>query len=139
MATTDSIDTNIVLRCILGDVPEQRKLAAGFLRKSGATHYLSSQAILECIYVMEVAMEIPREEVVDLMNFFLARYSDCIEYDREMTKVAFPIYLKNPKLSWADCALAAEAEIRHREPLFTFDKKLAAQMAQAKLLGEAGK
>lgn len=131
---TDAIDTNIVLRCILGDVPAQRKKAAELLRQPGALHYLSSQAILECVYVLEVAMEIPRVEVADLLNFFLTRYSGCLEYDREMTKLAFPAYLANPKLSWVDSALAAEAEIRHREPLFTFDKKLAKQLPQAKLL-----
>lgn len=131
---TDAIDTNIVLRCVLGDVPEQRRKAAEFLRGAKATHYLSSQVILECVYVMEVAMEMSREEVVNLLTFFLTRYSDCIEYDREMTAVAFPYYLEHPKLSWADCALAAEAEAKHREPLFTFDKKLAVQLPQAKLL-----
>lgn len=131
---TDAIDTNVVLRCILGDVPAQRKKAAELLGQPGTLHYLSSQAILECIYVMEIAMEIPRAEVVDLMNLFLTRYSASLEYDREMTKLAFPVYLENPKLSWVDCALAAEAETKHREPLFTFDKKLASQLAQAKLL-----
>ena len=131
---TDAIDTNIVLRCILGDVPEKRRKASEFLRKDGATHYLSSQAILECVYVMEVALSMPREEVANLLNFFLVRYGDTMEYDREMVKVALPYYLEHPKLSWVDCALAAEAEIRHREPLFTFDLKLAKQLPQAKAL-----
>lgn len=131
---TDAIDTNIVLRCVLGDVPEQRRKAAQFLREGSSSHYLSAQAILECVYVMEIAMEIPREEVVDILSFFLTRYGDVIEYDREMVAGAIPYYLAHPKLSWVDCALAAEAEIRHREPLFTFDKKLAKQLPQAKLL-----
>lgn len=131
---TDSIDTNIVLRCILGDVPEQRHLAAALLKTPNTTHYLSNQAILECIYVMEIAEDTPREEVVNLLNFFLVRYSDSIEYDQKMLALAFPLYLSHPKLSWADCALAAEAELTHHEPLFTFDQKLASQLSQAKLL-----
>ena len=131
---TDSIDTNIVLRCILGDVPEQRKKAAEFLSNPSDTHYFSSQALLECIYVMEIALAIPRPELVNLVTFFLARYADRLEYDRNMTTIAFPYYLEHPKLSWADCALAAEAEAKHREPLYTFDRKLASQLPQAKLL-----
>ena len=131
---TDSIDTNIVLRCILGDVPAQRKKAAEFLSTPSDTHYLSSQVLLECIYVMEIALAIPRQELVDLISFFLARYADRLEYDRNMTAIAFPYYLERPKLSWADCALAAEAEVKHREPLYTFDRKLASQLPQAKLL-----
>ena len=132
---TDSIDTNIVLRYILGDEPEKRVRVAEFLKTSSNTHYLSNQVILECIYVMEITLEMPRIEVVDSMNFFLARHGDKIEYDRKMTAIAFPYYLAHPKLSWVDCALVAEAEARHREPLFTFDKKLASQARRAKMLG----
>lgn len=131
---TDSIDTNIVLRYILGDVPAQRAKATDFLKTPGTTHFLSNQAILECIYVMEITLEMPRTEVVDLMNFFLTRHADQIEYDRNIIVIAFPYYLEHPKLSWADCTLAAEAEVKHREPLYTFDRKLAVQAPQAKLL-----
>lgn len=83
---------------------------------------------------MEMALEMPRTEIADLMNFFLARYSDKLEYDRDMTAIAFPYYLRHPKLSWADCALAAEAKSKNREPLYTYDKKLATQLSEAKLL-----
>ena len=131
---TDSIDTNIVLRCILGDVPRQRSLAIDVLKSSESLHYLSNQALLECIYVMEVAEEMPRSEVVDLLTFFLARFSDRIVYDRALTKIAFPLYLSHPKLSWTDCALAAEAELMHHEPWLTFDRKLANQLPQAKMI-----
>ena len=62
---TDSIDTNIVLRCILGDVPEQRLLATNLLKSANSIHYLSNQALLECIYVLEMTEEMTRQEVVD--------------------------------------------------------------------------
>lgn len=131
---TDSIDANVVLRCVLGDVPELRKKALEFLSSSPSTHYLSSQALLECIYVMETLEEMSREEIANHLNAFLGRYDGTIVYDYRLTNLAFPIYLKHPKLSWADCALAAEAEINGHEPLFTFDKKLAAQHPSAKLI-----
>ena len=131
---TDSIDTNIVLRYILGDIPEQRRLTAKLLEQPNTTHYLSPQAILECVYVLEIAEEIPRAEIADLLNLFFARYGGVLEYDREMVNLATTNYLSHPKLSWADCALAAEAELKHREPLFTFDKKLSNQLPEAKLL-----
>ena len=131
---TDSIDTNIVLRCILGDVPEQRLMAVNLLKASNSLHYLSSQVLLECVYVLEVVEEMTRQEVVDSLNFFLTRFCDHVVYDRSLTAIAFPLYLAHPKLSWTDCALAAEAELTHHEPLFTFDHKLANQLPQAKLV-----
>ena len=130
---TDSIDTNIVLRIILGDIPEQREIAKRILETPGSVHYLSDQALLECFYVLEVTLELPREEAVDLINLFLTRYDKIVIYNHDLTALAIPLYLAHPKLSWADCALAAEAELRHHEPLFTFDKKLASQLPQAKL------
>ena len=132
---TDSIDANIVLRCILGDVPEQRLLAVDLLKSSNSLHYLSSQALLECVYVLEMVEEMTRQEVVDCLNFFLARFCDHIVYNRDLTAIACPLYLAHPKLSWVDCALAAEAKLSHHEPLYTFDRKLANQLSQAKLLG----
>ena len=132
---TDSIDTNIVLRCILGDVPEQRLLAVKLLKSSESLHHLSNQALLECVYILEMVEEMTRQEVADSLNFFLARFCDRVVYDRNLTMMAFPLYLAHPKLSWADCALAAEAELTHHEPLYTFDRKLANQLPQAKLLG----
>ena len=131
---TDSIDTNIILRCILGDVPEQRMSAINLLKSDNSIHYLSNQALLECIYVLEVVEEMTRQEVVDLLTFFLARFCDHIVYDRNLTAIAFPLYLSHPKLSWADCALASEAELTHHEPLLTFDRKLANQLPQARLV-----
>ncbi len=131
---TDSIDTNIVLRCILGDIPAQRKAAARLITSSNSKHYLSNLAILECVYVLEMVEEMTRVEIVDHLNFFLTHYSEYITYDHESVAVAFSIYLEHPKLSWGDCLLAAESESLHREPLFTFDKKFARQAPQAKLV-----
>lgn len=132
---TNSLDTNLVVHYILGDVPEQRKLVAQLLRAPNAVYYFTNMALSETFYALEKFYKMPREEITDDLNFFLARYDGIIIYNRALTKLAFPIYLTHPKLSWNDCALAAEAEINHHEPLFTFDKALARQLPQVKLVG----
>ena len=132
---TDSIDTNVVLRYILNDIPEQKQKIVDFLNNDGSTHYFSNQALLEAIYVLEKEYDVGRDKIAAAINFFLTRYDGIVSYDSELTKIAFPLYLAHPKLSWVDCALAAEAEVRHREPLMTFDQKLANQVASAKLVG----
>ena len=130
----DSIDTNIVLRYILNDVPEQKKLVIDFLSDRSARHCLSDQALAEIIYVLEKAYNLARDRVVGLVSFFLTRYDGVIEYNHDLTRLTIPMYVAHPKLSWTDCALVAEAETRHREPLFTFDKKLARRLPNARLL-----
>lgn len=131
---TDSIDTNIVLRYILNDIPEQKQQVIKMFSEPNTTHYLSNQAISEVIYVLERTYDTPREKIVDAVSFFLTRYDGIVIYDNDLLEIVFPLYLKHPKLSWVDCALAAEAEVKHHEPLMTFDRKLAAQAPQAKMV-----
>ena len=131
---TDSIDTNIALRYILNDIPEQKQLVIKLFSDKNTTHYFSNQALSETFYVLEKTYNLARDRIANLINFFLVRYDGIIEYDHDLTRIAIPIYVAHPKLSWVDCALAAEAEVRHHEPLMTFDKKLAKQLPQAKVI-----
>lgn len=131
---TSSLDTNLVVHYLIGDIPSQRSRVSELLQAQSAIYYFTNIALSETFYVLEKYYQLPREDIVDMLNFFLTRYSDRLIYDHTLTSLAFPYYLSHPKLSWADCALAAEAEITHHEPLWTFDKKLARQLPQAKLL-----
>ena len=134
MAQTDSIDTNFIVHYLIGDSPKQYKVTDKLLSSPGAQHFISDLAISECVYVLEKIYRMSRETIADLMFFFLTRYSGVVICNNELISIAMPLYLAHPKLSWNDCALAAEAEVRHHEPLFTFDKKLVQQLPQAKLL-----
>lgn len=131
---SDSLDANLVVHYLIGDNSKQRALVSEILNLSGVTHYFTDIAISETIYVLEKCYEMPRIEITDQLGFFLARYAGRILYNQALTKLAFPVYLEHPKLSWNDCTMAAEAELNHHEPLFTFDRKLANQLSQAKLL-----
>ena len=129
-----SIDTNIVLRLILNDVPAQRRRVLKLLSQPNATYCLEDLALAEIVYVLETVCQYPRADIVDKLLFFLARYDGVIEYNRPLTRSVFPFYLEHPKLSFSDCCLATMAELSGAEPLFTLDKKLAGQHPSAKLL-----
>lgn len=130
---TDSLDTNLILRFINNDIPSQRQRVIKLLATPNTTHYLSDLALSETVYVLETSIRMTRQEIVDQLSFFLARYSHCIAYNQPLTSLAFPFYLTHPKLSFNDCCLAAYAELEAHEPLFTFDQKLARQLPSAKL------
>ena len=133
MTNTASLDTSLIIRVLTRDDFKKCKKVLGLLA-SGDYFILSDLALYETVYVLEVVYEKPRGEIVDLINFFLTRYDDVVQYNRELTSVVFPFYLAHPKLSFADCCLATMAELDNAEPLFTFDKKLAQQHPSAKLL-----
>ena len=133
MINTASIDTSLIVRVLVRDDYDKRQKVLDLL-ESGPRFILFDFALYETVYVLETVYEKSREEIIDLISFFLARYDDKITYNHDLTSTAFPCYLEHPKLSFADCCLAGMAEIEGAEPLFTLDKKLAQQHPSAKLL-----
>jgi predicted nucleic acid-binding protein len=133
MINTVSLDTSVLVRILTKDKPEDCRKALNFLNQ-GLEFIVEDIALSETIYVLETIYDKSREEIIDLVNFFLTRYADKIEYNHELTSLVFPFYLTHPKISFNDCYLASCAEIKGAEPLMTFDKKLASQHPSAKLL-----
>ena len=131
---SDSLDTNLLIRIIENDVPGMREKVAKLLSAPGRVHYLSDLALSEVFMVLEKVYKIPRELVVDKINFFLTRYSDEIIYNHDLTSNVIPFFLDHPKLSFNDCCLAYYAHRDDHEPLYTFDQKLAKQSPYAEEL-----
>ena len=132
MKNTSSLDTNILLRAILNDVPRQSARVEELLSDSSHTFLLDDIAVSESVYVLESFYRQPREEIVDELNVFLA--SSNISCSRSLFAQIFPLYLKHPKLSFNDIYLSVKSEQSSAEPLWTFDKKLATQLPSPKLL-----
>ncbi len=130
---SDSIDTNVIVHGITTDDLVQRKKILAFLSQPNSLHHLSTIALAEAVFVLERVYRKPRVEVANLINFFLTRYSDVIEYDHVLIARTIPFWMEHPKLSFTDCLLASDAELTNREPLVTCDKKLARQSPSAKL------
>lgn len=128
----DSLDTSIILSYILGRDKQLEKVAQ--LLDSGAIHRIADLAITESVYVLEDHYSQTRAQIVENLQHFLKTFDDILDYNRELFDLAFPCYLKHPKLSFNDCCMAFYAEIGNAEPLFTFDKTLARQHPSAKLL-----
>ena len=129
---TASLDTSVIVRVLVCDNEPAYEKSLKLLNQD-LTFVISDLAISESIYVLETIYKKSRAEISDLFLFFLGRYDSKIQYNHDLTVAVFPFYLKHPKLSFNDCCLATLAELNNAEPLFTFDKKLAAQHPSAKL------
>ncbi len=130
---TDSLDTNAIVRYIVDDVPGQREKVLELLDTPRTTHYIADLALAETVYVLEEYYHYDRSSAANSLAMFLERY-DSLQYNHDLTELVFPFYLEHPKLSFYDCCLASYAELENAEPLFTFDKALARQHPNAKLL-----
>lgn len=128
----ESLDTNIILRLMLRDIPGQCKKIQKLLMRHGYTYDVADLAISEAVYVMQNQYELPREMIVDgirgLVDF------PGVNYNRNLFERVFPMYLACPKLSFNDCCLAGYAALNQAEPLWTFDKDLAKESGTAKLV-----
>ena len=126
-----TLDTNVLLRWILGDVPDQAA-AAERLLSSGVSCMVPDVAVVEMAHVLERVLLLPRTTVVHSVEMVLGVAS--IDVDRALWRSALDDYLAHPKLSIADTLLAAQARASGRTPLYTFDRLLANQVPDAELL-----
>ena len=126
-----TLDANVILRWLLDDVPAQT-VAVDHLFAEATNLVVPNVALIEVVFVLERVMKIPRPAVVEGVRALMGRAN--MKIDRALWTEALIHYDRLPKLSIADIFLALQAEARGVAPLLTFDKKLASQMAPAKLL-----
>ncbi|WP_152362560.1 PIN domain-containing protein [Microlunatus speluncae] len=122
--TGGSLDANVLLRLLLNDVPDQHR-AALTLVTNGDDYEVSDVALIEVAFVLGRAYGLDRaqqrEAIIGLLDL------PGIQGSRELFGTAFDLYLDRPKLSLEDCYLVVRAQLDRREPLWTFDRKLANQ------------
>ena len=125
----DYIDSCVILRANLWDVPEQTKRARELLL-GGGFFYVDDVAVMESVHVL-TREHFSHTEISDILQTFLG--NPFIIYNDLFLDPVFETYKTHPSLSFDDCVLAAHAETAG-STLWTFDKKLAHQSSSAKLL-----
>ena len=128
----ESLDTNIILRLMLDDVPDQCRRLQDLLMRANIEYHVADLAITEAVYVMESNYRLSREKIVGGIQKLLLFPG--VNYNQELFRWVFPMYLAHSALSFNDCCLAAYAALNEAEPLWTFDQVLAKQSGTAKLL-----
>ena len=117
-----SLDTNVVLRFLLDDVPEQTQKATKAIEKNKV--YVTDVVAVEVIYVLEKIILLSREDICKLVVDFLNFAS--VVHNPYFLLEAIQLYKLHPSLSVVDCYAAAEAKA-YSNQLVTFDKRLADQ------------
>lgn len=128
----ERIDTNILIRLITRDIPEQYQQAKQLIGHEDKLYVFEDAAMMEVVYVLagdiycytrsEIAAGI--KQVLDIPN---------LSCNKSIIESALDVYVSHPKLSFVDCYLAIVAETTQELPLWTFDRKLAAQCPFARL------
>lgn len=124
------LDSNAVLRYLLGDIPEQRYVVEDEIA-CGAE--VTVEVVAECVYVLGGSVYgIPRDEVAGAIGGLL----DEVDCSRAGVVRKALEYYAATSLDFVDCVLSAEKKVNGRR-IVTFDKKLASHMERSQpSLGE---
>ena len=117
------IDTNVVLRYLLGDHPEFSPKAEAFMfdvSKGVKKAEILDVVIVECIYVMEKYYEIPKTEIVEKLSGIF-NFSGIVNPDRSEILEALLKY-ENSNIDIVDCILAARSS--PEKVVISFDKDM---------------
>lgn len=125
-----SVDTNVVLRWILDDLPEQTARVEALFESTDRL-VVDDATMIETVYVLERVVGLDREVIAEAIGSIIAEAR--LELDREHWSTVVALYTAHSKLSVTDIHLAVRAQKRG-QPLLTFDKKLASQLSSVECL-----
>lgn len=136
-SSSGSLDANVLLRLLLNDVPEQHDAAVQLFHDSDGQFAVSDIAILELAFVLGRHYGFTRLAIVEAIDGLLSLTQ--INCNRTLFEKALPLFSQHTKLSLEDCCIATYALLNSAEPLWTFDQKLATQVANVTLVPATGK
>jgi predicted nucleic-acid-binding protein len=120
-----SLDTNITLRLLLRDVPEQLEKVLNLIDSSKSNSLILEDAVLfESVWILSGKMYKFDRQLIAKLLFGLTSIPQII-CNKAMLEKAIPLYVSHKKISFVDACLTAYAELNNAVPLLTFDRKLA--------------
>jgi predicted nucleic-acid-binding protein len=118
---TAFVDSNVLVRHLTGDPPDQAKAATDFLR-SGEDLLLVDLVVAEVVYVLESVYEVERERVAELVRAILA-FRTVAAQDESLLLRALEIY-EQYRIHFAESYLAACGELSGVGVVASFDRDI---------------
>jgi predicted nucleic-acid-binding protein len=118
------VDTNILIRFLIGDDEQQTKKVYKIFKKieSGNKElFVPLLVILELIWVLESAYEISRDEILDSISDFLLM--PILKFEHQSALQQFILSAQGSRYDLSDLLIAHSARINGCETVITFDKK----------------
>lgn len=115
------VDTNILVRHLTGDPPEQAARASRFLAAVDEL-LLADLVVAEVVYVLESFYEVPRARVAELVRAIIA-FPAILVLDPAMLLRALEVY-ETARLDFAEAYLVAQAERSGVGAVASFDKAI---------------
>jgi predicted nucleic acid-binding protein len=118
---TAFVDTNILVRHLTGDPPDQAERATAFL--AGADELLLPDLVVaEVVYVLESFYEVPTDEVARLVRSVIA-FPPIRTLDPALLLRSLEVY-ETHRIDFAEAHLVASAETAGIHDVISFDRSI---------------
>jgi predicted nucleic acid-binding protein len=118
---TAFVDTNVLVRHLTGDPPEQAARATRLLAEAEQL-LLADLIVAEVVYVLESFYEVPRPRVAELVRAIIAFPAIGVADESLLLRV-LEVYEVH-RLDFADAYLVAQAEAAGVDAVVSFDKAI---------------
>lgn len=116
---TAFLDTNVLIRHLIGEPPAQARRATTFLERAHEL-LLPDLIVAEVVYVLESFYEVERARVADLVRAIIG-YRPILVVDEPLLLRALEVY-ELDRLDFADAYLVASAEASGVGAIASFDR-----------------
>ncbi len=116
-----AVDTNVLVRLIVGDDPAQVAAAERFI---AAGAWVSTLVLADASWQLRRFYELSAKELGDAIEMLLSHRKLEVQYP-EIVAAALELFRARPALGFFDCLILASARTSEHLPLGTFDRKLA--------------
>lgn len=113
------LDTNLVIRFLLKDIPNQAEAVRKILASDEEELVLTDVALAEIVWVLTSYYQLPKTDVVDKLLDLLTL--DTIHANKQVLYKALFLY-KSLNIDFIDAYLAAFAEDGGIESIYSYDK-----------------
>jgi predicted nucleic-acid-binding protein len=115
-----AVDTNVLVRLITRDDPQQVAVAEAFVAKGAWVPYL---AIAEATWVLESVYERDAASIATAVDMLLSHDQLTVQ-DPEVIAAAVAQFRQHPRVGFSDCLMVEVARKAGHTPLGTFDRAL---------------
>jgi predicted nucleic-acid-binding protein len=128
------IDTNILLRFLVDDDPEQSAIARQFmgLRNSEDPAYVSAVVLAETVWFLTRRLDYPRSQIAEMLGLLVQAEGIVFEHSNELR--LWSVETSHPTADIADYLIAWAAFKAGCSKTMTFDKQAATRVPGMELL-----
>lgn len=120
-----ALDTNVLVRYLVRDIPEQAEAAQDLLQRLTLEDpgFVSREVAIETAWVLERSYRFTREQIADILEELTAVESLVFEVGDDVRRAVLSFRQGGP--DFADLMILAAAERAGANPLYTFDQRFA--------------